>query len=101
VTVSQILPRAAMLTSIPNRRQRPARRLPFFARQPPGGQAGWIDYHPCNFSEIPVMIRRGLLPADVVFSLASPMDPEGNFALGLAPTTPWRRSRGRGRWCSR
>lgn len=50
----------------------------------PGGQAGWCDYIPNNFSEIPAQIRRGLIPADVVFSYASPMDQHGYFALGLA-----------------
>jgi acyl-CoA hydrolase len=49
-----------------------------------GGQAGWIDFIPNYFSEIPVQIERGLTPADVVFSMASPMDEEGFFALSLA-----------------
>jgi len=49
-----------------------------------GGQAGWIDFIPNNFSEIPAQIERGQMPADVVFSMASPMDDEGYFALGLA-----------------
>jgi len=49
-----------------------------------GGQAGWIDFIPNNFSEIPAQIERGQMPADVVFSMASPMDEEGYFALGLA-----------------
>ena len=39
-----------------------------------GGQAGWIDFIPNTFSELPAMIERGQVPADVVFSLASPMD---------------------------
>jgi acyl-CoA hydrolase len=51
----------------------------------PGGQEGWIDYHPSNFSEMPLLIERGLMPADVVFALASPMDAHGYFAIGLAP----------------
>jgi acyl-CoA hydrolase len=49
----------------------------------PGGQAGWIDYIPNAFSEIPSLIERGQVPADVVFSMASPMDAEGNFSLSL------------------
>lgn len=49
-----------------------------------GGQDGWSDYVPANFSELPVLIKRGLTPADVVFSMASPMDEEGYFSLGLA-----------------
>ena len=50
----------------------------------PGGQAGWIDYVPSNFSELPTLIKRGLTPADVVFTVASPMDEHGYFSLGLA-----------------
>ena len=48
-----------------------------------GGQAGWIDFLPACFSELPALIDRGLVPADVVVSLASPMDEHGNFALSL------------------
>jgi acyl-CoA hydrolase len=49
----------------------------------PGGQAGWIDFIPNYFSEIPSMIDRGEIPADVVFSMASPMDAHGYFSLSL------------------
>ena len=49
-----------------------------------GGQAGWIDYIPSYFSEMPSLLASGLLPSDVVFSLASPMDEFGYFSLGLA-----------------
>ncbi len=49
-----------------------------------GGQEGWIDFIPNHFSEIPDQIQRGLIPSDVVFSMASPMDEEGYFALSLA-----------------
>ena len=48
-----------------------------------GGQEGWIDFIPNYFSEIPVQIERGLIPADVVFAMASPMDDHGYFALSL------------------
>jgi len=48
-----------------------------------GGQAGWVDFLPNYFSEIPVQIERGQIPADVVFSMASPMDENGNFSLSL------------------
>ena len=48
-----------------------------------GGQAGWIDFIPNYFSEIPAQIERGQIAADVVFSMASPMDDEGFFALSL------------------
>ncbi|RZL92302.1 MAG: acetyl-CoA hydrolase/transferase family protein [Variovorax sp.] len=51
----------------------------------PGGQQGWIDFIPASFSELPVLIDRGLLPADVVVSMASSMDAHGNFSLSLAP----------------
>ncbi|MDO8931044.1 MAG: acetyl-CoA hydrolase/transferase C-terminal domain-containing protein [Rhodocyclaceae bacterium] len=49
----------------------------------PGGQAGWIDFFPSYFSEMPALIARDQMPADVVFSLASPMDEHGYFALSL------------------
>jgi acyl-CoA hydrolase len=48
-----------------------------------GGQEGWIDFIPNYFSEIPAQIERGQIPADVVFSMASPMDSHGYFALSL------------------
>ena len=50
-----------------------------------GGQQGWIDFIPNNFSEMPAMIERGDVACDVVFALASPMDEHGNLALGLSP----------------
>ena len=49
-----------------------------------GGQEGWIDFVPAYFSELPMLIDRGLLPADVVFSMASPVDEYGYFSLSLA-----------------
>jgi acyl-CoA hydrolase len=49
----------------------------------PGGQAGWIDSVPAYFVELPAMIARGQIPADVVFTLASPMDSHGYFSLSL------------------
>ncbi len=48
-----------------------------------GGQSGWIDFIPSYFSEMPSMIERGQIPADVVFSMASPMDRYGYFSLSL------------------
>jgi len=48
-----------------------------------GGREGWVDFLPNYFSEIPLQIARGQIPADVVFSMASPMDAEGRFALSL------------------
>ena len=50
----------------------------------PGGQDGWIDYTPAYFSELPQLIKRNLIPANVVFSMASPMDEHGFFSLALA-----------------
>ncbi|MCP9758050.1 acetyl-CoA hydrolase/transferase family protein [Aquitalea sp. S1-19] len=46
-------------------------------------QEGWADLVPNHFSEIPRMIKRGELPADVLFALASPMDEHGYFSLSL------------------
>lgn len=51
----------------------------------PGGQAGWADFIPNHFSEIPSLIRRGRIPSDVVFAMASPMDEHGYFSIGLSP----------------
>ena len=48
-----------------------------------GGQEGWVDFIPNYFSEIPAQIERGQIPADVVFSMASPMDAHGYFAVSL------------------
>ncbi len=47
------------------------------------GQGGWCDFIPNYFSEIPVLIERGLMPADVVFAMASPMSEQGYFSLSL------------------
>ena len=49
----------------------------------PGGQEGWIDFVPAYFSELPMLIDRGLSPSEVVFSMASPMDEYGYFSLSL------------------
>jgi len=48
-----------------------------------GGAEGWIDFIPSNFSELPSLIERSLIPSDTVMSLASPMDGNGNFAISL------------------
>ncbi len=48
-----------------------------------GGQEGWVDFIPNYFSEIPPQIERGQISADVVFSMASPMDEHGYFSLSL------------------
>jgi len=49
-----------------------------------GGQAGWIDFIPNYFSEIPLQIERGLIGSDVVFAMASPMDAHGFFSVSLS-----------------
>ena len=48
-----------------------------------GGQSGWVDFIPSYFSEMPSLIERGQIAADVVFSMASPMDAHGYFSLSL------------------
>jgi acyl-CoA hydrolase len=48
-----------------------------------GGQGGWCDFIPNYFSEIPMLIERGLIPADVVFAMASTMNEQGFFAVSL------------------
>jgi acyl-CoA hydrolase len=48
-----------------------------------GGQEGWSDFIPNYFSEIPILIERGQINADVVFAMASPMDGHGYFSLSL------------------
>ena len=47
------------------------------------GQTGWCDFSPNYFSELPKLIDDGLMPADAVFSLASPMNEQGFFSLSL------------------
>lgn len=48
-----------------------------------GGQEGWIDFIPNCFSEIPQLIDRGHMAADVVFAMASPMDAHGYLSVSL------------------
>lgn len=61
------------------------RHVAFFfgAASRAGGQSGWIDFIPSYFSEMPGLIERGQIPADVVFSMASTMDQHGYFSLSL------------------
>lgn len=49
----------------------------------PAGKEGWGEYLPAYFGELPDMMRRDLIPTDVVFSLASPMDEHGYFSLSI------------------
>ena len=48
-----------------------------------GGQAGWVDFIPNYFGEIPRQINEGQIGADVVLAMASTMDEHGYFALSL------------------
>ncbi|HMV16689.1 MAG TPA: acetyl-CoA hydrolase/transferase C-terminal domain-containing protein [Zoogloea sp.] len=50
----------------------------------PGFHEDVVDFRPSYFSEMPQLIERGLMPAEVVFTQASPMDAHGYFSLGLA-----------------
>jgi len=61
------------------------RHVAFFygAASRPGGQTGVVDFIPSYFSEMPGLIERGLIAADVVLSMASPMDEHGYFSLSL------------------
>lgn len=86
VAVSQILPLRKFAYIDPEVRANIRHDAYFFSGATrPGGQAGWVDFIPAYFSELPMLIDRGLSPADVVLSMASPMDEHGYFALSLAP----------------
>jgi len=86
VTVSQILPLRKFAYLDPETRANIRHDAYFFGGATrAGGQAGWVDYVPAYFSELPRRIDRGLTPADVVVSMASPMDEHGYFSLSLAP----------------
>lgn len=86
VKVSQILPLRKFGYIDPETSEHIRHSAYFFGGATrPGGQEGWIDFMPSYFSEMPMLIKRGLTPADVVFTLASPMDEHGYFSLSLAP----------------
>jgi len=84
VKVSQILP-LRKYGYIDPETQENIRHVAYFfgGATRPGGQEGWIDYLPAYFSELPVLIERGLSPSEVVFTMASPMDDHGYFSLSL------------------
>lgn len=86
VTVSQILPLRPYGYLDPETVEH-VRHCAYFVGGPTraGAQAGWVDFYPSYFSEMPALFREGLLPADVVIAMASPMDAHGYFSLGLAP----------------
>ncbi|MBI1905065.1 MAG: acetyl-CoA hydrolase/transferase family protein, partial [Rhodocyclales bacterium] len=84
VTVSQILPVRKYGYLDPDTVEHVRHAAYFFSGATrPGGQTGWIDYIPAYFSELPALLDNGLTPADVVFSIASPMDEHGYFSLSL------------------
>ena len=86
VKVSQILPLRKYGYIDPETAQHVRHVAYFFGGVTrPGGQQGWVDFHPSYFSEMPMLINRGLMPADVVFAMASPMDEYGYFSLSLGP----------------
>jgi acyl-CoA hydrolase len=84
VQVAQILPLRKYAYFDPETAEH-IRHLAYFfgSASRAGGQEGWIDFVPAYFSELPMLLDRGLLPADVVFSIASPMDRHGYFSLSL------------------
>lgn len=86
VVVSQILPLRKYDYFDPETAEHVRHKAYFFGGPSrAGGQEGWVDYLPAYFSELPQLLRLGLTPSDVVFSLASPMDQHGYFSLALAP----------------
>ncbi|AWP78297.1 acetyl-CoA hydrolase/transferase family protein [Bordetella bronchiseptica] len=46
-------------------------------------QAGVLDIVPSHYSQLPALIRAGVLPADVVLLQVSPPDEDGRYSLGL------------------
>ena len=85
VQVSQILPVRKYAYFDPETQDNVRHTAYFFSgASRAGGQEGWIDYIPAYFSELPTLINRNLIPSDVVFSIASPMDEHGFFSLALA-----------------
>lgn len=85
VTVSQILPLRTFDYLEPETRGH-VRHAALFLGGPTrkGAQDGWIDVRHSNFSEMPELFRRGLLPVDVVFAMASEMDEHGYFSISLS-----------------
>ena len=47
-------------------------------------EAGLLDILPCHYSELPDILGRGPLRADVLFLSLPPPGPDGTFGLGLA-----------------
>jgi acyl-CoA hydrolase len=86
VTVFQLLPLAPTAYFDPETTEHVRHSSAFLGPQSRAGVAeGWVDYCPAHFSEIPGLIRAGLLPCEVVFARASAMDQHGYFSIGLSP----------------
>ena len=81
VTVSQILAMRKYAYLDPATVQH-VRHVAFFygGATRAGGQAGWIDFTPNYFSEIPQLIDRGQIASDVVFSMASSLGADYTMA---------------------
>jgi acyl-CoA hydrolase len=47
-------------------------------------RAGVLDIVPCRYSDLPSLIRRGLLKADVLLLQVSPPDASGRYSLSMA-----------------
>lgn len=47
-------------------------------------KAGVLDILPVHYSQLPVVIRNGQLPVDVLLLQVSPPDEQGRYSLGLA-----------------
>lgn len=85
VTVFQLLPLSPVDYFDPGTTEHVRHNTAFLGGASRAGAAeGWVDYSPAHFSEIPVLIRQGLLASDVVFARVSPMDQHGYFSLGLS-----------------
>ena len=85
VTVSQLLPVRKYGYFDPDTAAHVHHSVFFFSgASRTGGKEGWIDFIPAYFSEIPQLINQNLMPSDVVFTMASPMDEYGYFSLALA-----------------
>jgi acyl-CoA hydrolase len=86
VTVFQMLPLRPFDYFDPETAEHVRHSSPFLgAPNRAGVRDGWIDLVPSHFSEVPRLIRRGLVSADVLFAQASPMSEDGMLALGLSP----------------
>ena len=101
VTVAQLLPLRKFDYFDPSTVEH-VRHLSYFfsAATRSGGQEGWIDYVPAYFSELPMLLDRRLLAADVVFTWPRPWTATVTSPCPSPPTTPWPQSAGRKPWSS-